>query len=214
MIRAATACVFLVLLMLSAGCTIAGRRSVSAENELLRRRIIELEKQAALLTGERDELSLKLTETLRAGDFPAKDALESLPVCARVEMDRYCGFDPADPKSPATGVVVGFRPLDGRSRFVQIAGRVRIEAMTLPPSINLDATGEPARVAVATLQPPTLREAYRDGFGGARYEVVLPLQTPIERGPGKTPTLVIRVELTDALTKSVHQAERVIRPGQ
>lgn len=210
MFRAALACLLVVL----SGCTVGGQRSVSAENDQLRRRIIDLEKQVAGISGERDELTIKLQQALRTGQIPEAEALAALPVCTRVEMDSYCGFDPADPNIPATGVVVAFRPLDGRGRFVQVAGRVKVEAMTLPPGITPEPSGEPERVAIATIEPAALREGYREGFGGARYEYILPLQTPIERGPGKTPTLVIRLELSDAVTKSVHLAERVVRPAQ
>lgn len=201
------------LLGLSA-CTVGGQRSVSAENDRLRRQIIDLEAQAAAFKGERDELAIKLRESLRAGSLPAADAIQALPVTTHIEIDTMSGFDPADSTKPATHVVFAVRPLDGRGRFVQVAGLMTVEALSLPASISPDATGEPTRLVVATIAAADLREAYREGFGGARYEVMVPLPAPLLRGQGQTPTLVLRVELTDALTRTMHHAERTVRPRQ
>ncbi len=201
------------LLGLSA-CTVGGQRSTSAENERLRRQIMELETQSAAFKGERDELAIKLRESLSAGSLPAAEAIQALPIATRIEIDSMSGFDPADPATPATHVVFAVRPLDGRGRFVQVAGQLTIEALALPASISADATGEPSRLAVVTIPPLQLREAYREGLGGARYEVMIPLPTPISRGAGRTPTLVLRAELTDGLMRTVHRGERTVGPRQ
>lgn len=203
-----------LLVPVLSACTVGGQRSASAENDRLRRQIIDLEAQAAAARGERDELAHKLRETLRAGAVPAADAVEALPVATRIVIDAMSGLDPADRALPATHVAVAFRPLDGRGRFVQVAGSALIEVVALPADIRAGSEGEPARLAVFTCTPMQLRDAYREGLGGARYEFSLPLSQPLVRSSGGTPTLVLRVELTDGLMRAVHRAERTIPGGQ
>lgn len=201
----------ILLLVLPAACTVGGARSVSEENDRLRRRIMELESQTGTLQGERDELAVKLREIPATDLIAAGEALEALPICTGIVLASESGFEPFDPAKPATGVIVSVRPLDGRGRFVQVAGTLTVEALLMPGSIG-SGSGDVVRLAAATLEPLQLREAYRDGFGGARYVVELPLETPLDRSAH--PALVLRAQLADALGRRVHQAERILRDGQ
>ncbi len=188
------------------GCTVGGQRSVSAENDRLRREIIALQDQVATLRGEQAELRIKLGEATRAGVLlQDAEALAALPVCVGVGIDSGSGPAPFDAQPGR--VVVSFVPVDGRGRFVQVAGTARAEVLALPAGVEPGASGEPRRVGVVTLSPAQVRDAYRDGFGGARYEVDVLADPEAVRGR----TLVLRVELADALTKRVHVGERIVR---
>lgn len=177
-----------------------GGSSASAENDRLRRERLELQARVADLEAQRDELRAKLAEAGRGGPLPP-EALEALPRIASVEIDALSGARPAGQAGPITGVEVALRPLDGRRRFVQAVGTLVVEADLLPPAGVSDA---PRRVLSRTLGPAELREAYRSGIAGTRYSVELPAEPPITARSG---TLVVRVELRDALTGESHRAE-------
>lgn len=189
------------------GCRFGGVRSVEAENDRLRQEVADHEKKQQALQGEVSELKVKLAEASRAQQGLPAEALEALPRVASIEISSLCGFEPIDSKEPATGVAVWFETKDGRGRFVQAVGRVTIQALILPTG-----PGDPQQVASITLTPVQLRDSYRSSFTGTHYSVDLKLDSPLERGPAKTPSLVVRIEFQDAITGEVLKGERVISP--
>jgi hypothetical protein len=202
----------LAALILFAGCRVGGVRSVEAENERLRQELTERDKKQQDLEGQIAELKVKLSEANRSQKPMAQEALDALPRVTNVEISSLSGFEPTDPNVPATGVAVWFETRDGRGRFVQAVGTATIEALIRPSEVPSGTNPTPELVASLALSPSQLRDAYRSSFTGTHYSAELKLDKPIERGPGKTPSLVIRVEFQDAITGEVLRSERVISP--
>lgn len=188
-----------------AGCS--GSSRASAENDRLRRANQDLTSQVASLSRERDELRIKLAESARAREAAlTPEVLEAIPRCTAIAIDSLSGWTP--PSGPATGVVAYISPADGRGRFVQIVGTLRVDA-TLVPAMG--SSEPPVRLASRTLTPGDLRDAYRSGFMGTGYTVELPLSAPVGRTPG-TPagTLLLRATFADALSGQSLSAERAL----
>lgn len=196
----ALAAVFLALA--AGGCLSQGPRNYENENDRLRARVLELEERVEDLTAERDELLTKLRDTEAKPLEP--QALEALPRVAGIRFDPLTGLDDNDTSPGMDRVIAYVKPYDGRRRFVQVAGTLRIEAFVLP--VGEDG-GEPRRIASATLSPAELREAYRYNFTGQHYTVTVPIDPPnaVLDGP-----VVIQAELTDAISGRTFSAEHVV----
>jgi hypothetical protein len=199
-------------LLLLAGCRAGGVRSVEAENDRLRKELAEKEQTQRSLEGQVAELKVKLAEAKGTAGPLSAEVLEALPRITTIDISTISGFEPTDIAVPATGVVVWFETLDGKGRFAQAVGTADVEALLLPANVADGQTPEPQRIAAASLPPGALREAYRSSFTGTHYVAELKLAQPIDRGPGRTPSLVVRVEFHDAITGQVLKGERVISP--
>jgi len=205
----------LVLVMLTtlSACTLGGNQSVSEANDQLRREKIGLESTIAALTGEKEELRVKLAESehARGSNLPA-EVLDAVSRCTGISIDSLSGFDPTDPTKPATGVTIHIQPRDGRGRFVPLVGTLRATALVLPASLDVtkndQATLDRAVLGQSRveLSPTKLRDAYRSGLLGTAYAVELKFDAPIADRKSK---LLLRVEFIDALTGQTHRAELV-----
>lgn len=199
----------LTLLSLAAvlgGCTLGGSRSASAENDRLRKAMIEKDARIAALEGDKAELIVKLAAGDRTGLRLPPDAAATLPVATGADVGRFSGLLPANSKVAASACRVEFSPRDGHGRFVPIAGRAMVRVLLA----TTDGT-PPRALGEATLDAPAVRAAYRSGLTGTYYECEVPLTAPLERS-GDDPAVVVRLELTDAMTGEVLKAERTIRP--
>jgi hypothetical protein len=177
-----------------AGCRLGGSRTVEAENNRLREVLAASEARVSALEGDVSELRAKLAATDRgAALLPA-----TLPVARRVEIGRFSGFVPRDALAPAEGFRVEVTPLDGRGRFVPVAGTLRVRV-----------TRDGATLGEAMLDESAFREAYRSGFAGTYYECRVPLATPLTR-EGRDPAVTVSVELTDRATGETLRGERTI----
>lgn len=189
----------LLICIAIAGCRAKGRWSEADE---LRSQLDAANSRLAAVTAERDEARAKLAEAERVrlgGADLARDAAESLPRCAGVEIDRLTGLD-------RTGAYVDIylKPFDGRRRFIQIVGSVNVRIDSLPPAAS--PPDAPRTLASAVFGPADLREAYRSSMMGTHYT----LRLPLAQQPGKGERLAVTVEFLDALTGAIHRAERVI----
>jgi hypothetical protein len=202
----------LPLLLALPACHAGGERSVSEENDRLRQEAQEHAKSQQALQGQIDELKVKLAEATKAQNPLTAEVLEAMPRVTGIDIDSLSGFEPTDVSLPATGVAVWFEPHDGRGRFVQAVGTATIEALVLAPTLKEGENAAPERLAITTLTPSQLRDAYRSSFTGTHYTADLKLDKPLDRTPGRTPSLVIRVEFQDAITGEVLKGERVISP--
>jgi hypothetical protein len=204
--------VLLAALALLTGCRVGGVRSVEAENDRLRQEMVDKEKKQHELEGEIAELKVKLAEASRAQAQHPDEVLQALPRVTSLEVSSLSGFEPNDVNAPATTVAVWFETEDGRGRFVQAVGTVTISALLLPSKVGDGSSPEPQRIASLTLSPAQLRDAYRSSFTGTHYTAEMKLDQPVERGPGRTPSLLVRIEFHDAITGQDLKAERVISP--
>ena len=190
------------------GCRAKSKR-FDNENDELRRRVAILEQERDAAAARAGEAESKLHELLRTREtIDEREALEALPRLAGLQIGRLTGYADFDAEGGARFVDVYIRPFDGRMRFVQVAGRMTVEALLLDGSFSEDAA-PPRRLASATLSPAALREAYRSSPLGVHYSVRLSMPEPIHPDAG---TLVVRVELIDPIGGQVHRAERIITP--
>ncbi|MBI1190430.1 MAG: hypothetical protein GC200_07110 [Tepidisphaera sp.] len=195
----------LACLPLLSGCTLGGSTSASAENDRLRREAIDLKDQIAKLKGETDELKAKLAAASKAEGMKP-DVIEALPVVTHIEIGGFSGLIP--PMGAASGVRVEFYPKDGRDRFVQCVGAVKIEALLLPAEVG---QGEPKRLGAISLDPPALRDAYRAGMLGTYYEAVVPIP-PDMADAARESSILVRLEFIDGTNDQTHKAEYTIAP--
>jgi cell division protein FtsB len=177
-----------VLVLSSCGIRFGGNKSAEQaaaalreENAKLRDRVTRLEAQAA-------ELTTKLAEAQNAGN--AQAALAA-PALASIEIESISG---PMPRRAPTRVSVYVRPLDGRGRFMQAVGTLRVTVL---------AGG--SELGSVELNPEQLREAYRSGFAGTAYVADVPVP------PGGLPLgpITMRATLTDAASGRDFSAERV-----
>ncbi|TVQ33113.1 MAG: hypothetical protein EA376_03400 [Phycisphaeraceae bacterium] len=183
-------------------------RSFVNENDRLRARVLELETSVLEATAERDELRARVSELRRAAtiavDPVESDTLDALPRCAGLQIGRLTGVSRRRATEEIIPLDVYLVPYDGRRRFVQVAGRLTVEALLLPAPGEQESS---IRLASAELDPAELRDAYRSGLTGAFYVVNLELPTDADYLTG---SLLVRAELFDGVTGSIHRAERVI----
>jgi hypothetical protein len=184
-----------------------GVRNFENENDALRRKVLELEERARLAEADRDETRVKLAESerVRREALPA-DVLDALPRCTAIEVNRLSGPDDKDGVAGPETISIGVSTVDGRRRFVQVAGTLRVEATLLPAQLGRT----PVLLGSASLGPKELRDSYRYDITGVYYAARVPLVDPNRPLEG---TMVMRAELLDALTGQVFKAERVIELG-
>ena len=173
------------------------------ERETLLARVAELEARLA----ESDAKLGELTTTLgQLGGEPAADVVASMPRCAGIELDRLSGPVDRDDAAGPEAIGVYVRTFDGRRRFVQVAGRLVLEATLLPPPERPDAEFGARVLGRVELGPVDLRDAYRSSPMGTHYAAAIPLR------PGNRPlegTIVLRATLYDAITGRRLTAERI-----
>lgn len=193
----------LALLPLAA-CSVGGSRSASAENDRLRRDVLDLNTRIQSLEREREELRVKAAGLIAHPPGPlSPEALEALPLCTSISISTLSGLRSVD---AGKALAVMFEPRDGRERFTQVVGSVTVSAAFLPASGTADA----APVQTARLSPRELRDAYRSGITGTYYEVLIP--TPAGHAPASG-SISLRVDLADAATGRTITGEKLI-PGR
>ena len=210
--RVALSALLVPIALLLPACRVGGVRSVEAENDRLRQEVLDKDKKQRELEGEIAELKVKLAEANQAQAQHPDEVLQALPRVTSLEVSSLSGFGPNDVNAPATAVAVWFETQDGRGRFVQAVGTVTISAFVLAAKVGDDPSQDPQRIASLTLSPAQLRDAYRSSFTGTHYTAEMKLDQPVERGPGRTPSLLVRIEFHDAITGQDLKAERVISP--
>ncbi len=192
-----------------AGCS-SGPKNFENENDLLRRRVLDMEKQIADLTALNEELTVKVrasaSEARSASDGTVAEALEALPRCVEIEIGALSGLVDTDGIAGFDAVDVYVRPLDGRRRFTQVSGWLTVNVSLLPIGPAGAPTSEgPRLIASARLSPHELREAYRSSFTGTHYSVRIPLEEANQPLPG---AMSITVTLEDGVSGGVRTATR------
>ncbi len=199
------------------GC---GKKNFLNENDRLRRAALKQDAEITVLRAQVGELESKLIELgEQSSDRLDPEILEALPRVAGVRIGRLSGLRDAD-SIPGWDVLdVYISPYDGRNRFVQVTGRLIVEARLLPgleEAVQADPGGPGGQILGRVgLSPTEVREAYRADLIGQRYSVQVSLPTPNEPLSGD---VLVRVEFLDGLTGVWRRAERVIplrnRPGR
>lgn len=207
--RASHSWAFFVLAAALGGCSVKGKWS---ENDQLREDLQGARDQIARVTAERDEARATLAEAdrvrLSGGETLGADAAAALPRCVAIEVENVTGLRDADRSDsrPFDTIDVYLRPSDSRGRFVQVVGRVNLRADLIP----MPAAGDSPPLTLASLSagPGEVRDAYRASFMALDYAFQLPL--PPDPLPSSS-AILITAEFLDALSGSVHRAERIIR---
>lgn len=202
-----------VLLPAAAGCS---RKVGGSKLQQLEARVDELEATNRKLAAERNELDAKVTELSRALDAAtgtsAGAVVAALPRCAGLEFDRLTSLVDRDGSPGFEGVDAYVRTLDGRRRFVQVAGTLRVQVLAYPEADAKDSA--PRVLGEVTLGPEALREAYRSGLTGTHYAVALPLARPIGGSENDRALLIELVAQFDDLVTGVrHAASRGLDIG-
>lgn len=215
----------LVALGASLGGCSGQPKNFENDNDALRRRVAELEGERDAALARATEAEAKLGEAANAAESRLDgQALEALPRCAGVTIDRFSGLVDSNDDGRPDSVDVYIKPYDGRQRFVQVPGRLTVEATILAPAPAAPAPAKgskkgstppppapaptPLVVGPRTLSPVELREAYRSSMLGTHYLATLELPQGAEAPEGSS--VVIRVELLDPTTGVVHRAERLV----
>lgn len=213
--------------LLALGASLGGcsgqPKNFENDNDALRRRVAELEGERDAALARATEAEAKLGEAANAAESRLDgQVLEALPRCAGVTIDRFSGLVDSDDDGRPDSVDVYIKPYDGRQRFVQVPGRLTVEATILapapapakgskkgaPPTPPPGPAPTPLVVGPRTLSPVELREAYRSSMLGTHYLATLDLPQGAEAPEGSS--VVIRVELLDPTTGVVHRAERLV----
>jgi hypothetical protein len=155
---------------LAGGC---GPRNFANENDALRRERDQLRERI-------DALELELIEaraqsgapsTGAPAGFASDELAAATPTLARIEIHRMASLEDTDGDGAPDAVRLRIATLDGRARFVQIAGRIdaRVERVR-----GDDATVE---LGTVTLGPAAVRDAYVSGLGGTAYAFEVPVRS-------------------------------------
>lgn len=194
-----TPAIVLAAIFFLAGC---GRpKNFANENDVLRARIVDLERQLAELRSRNAELTAELRAAAAAPGSLPEEIRANTPLVTSIEISRLSHAVDADKDGRPESLNIYVESLDSLARFTQIVGRLSVNAAILPGNADAITIG---RVA---LDPAAVRAAYRSGLGGTHYTVTVPISLP----PGReNAACVVAVTLEDGLTGLTHTASREI----
>lgn len=194
----ASICIVLVCSSIAgAGC----RRDFTTQGDVLRERILELERENERLVLRSAELQAELqAAAARPASLPA-EALAAQPRVAGIRIGRLSHVADTDEDGQPDLLRLYVTSRDGRGRFLQLVGSLSLNAAILP------ADAEAVTVARCTLDPIELRETYRSGIGGTHYTIECPLTYPAAAG---VDAIDVRVTYRDATSGREHTASRSI----
>jgi len=189
-IAAALSSVGLSLIALG-GC--AANR-VSSENDRLRA-------ENAQLRDERDTLVLRVSElesAMRAVSTPpGATAPQSLfvPHVAALTLDRRAYAEDHDGDGRGDLLVLALKPVDGRGRFLQLAGPLSLQLVVVT------AGAAPREFGALTMTGEAVQSAYRESMMGTHYTLAVPvvLESSTDGEPWPESALV-HVEYEDVRT--------------
>jgi hypothetical protein len=190
----------------SAGC---GRRDFTTEGDALRARVLDLEQENERLAGRARELEVELDRARAVPGMPSAVVRAAIPHVVDLAIGRLSHLADDDGDGLVDSAVIYLHPTDGRNRFVQLAGELSVTVTWVPPAADAETVGR------RTLDPASLRDAYRSGFAGTHYTVVCPVD---RRHAGSDGLVFVRADYADGRTGRVVTAEGTIRtasaPGE
>jgi hypothetical protein len=164
----------------------------------------KVREELAARTRERDAARARVaeleTELAKRAATPDPELAEATPALAAFSVSTLSSATFVDANSAEVALV--FVPTDGRGRFLQVAGSLKV-------SVAAVVAGEtPQPAGSITLGPKALRDAYRSGFMGTHYTVELPVSWK-----GATPPtgLSVSAEFTDGATGRAFPAVATMR---
>lgn len=191
----------LLVLALAGGCS--SQKRVSAENNRLRERVRDLERQVQTLEGTNRELQATARGASGgAGATVSEEILAATPRVVEIAIGDLSHARDTDDDGQPDQLEIYVFPTDGLGRFVQMVGDVTAHAAVLP------AEGEAITIGRVRLGPAALRSSYRAGYlGSAHYTVAIPIS---REAPGDAVECVVQVEYVDGYTGDRRVAEHGI----
>lgn len=180
MLRVLSLLLFTLSLLILPACSVrlGGSKSLDktladlrTENKQLREELAKTQGQVKeLVARDADSTRLKQTMQAQSSPFTPEELALALPRVVTLAFAGSAGIDRRNPDN--LRLVMDVETLDGRNRFVQVVGRLRVTATQVTP----EATRP---LADLTLQPLELREAFRSGILGTCYAVEVPLPVDV-----------------------------------
>ncbi|MGA0174602.1 MAG: hypothetical protein ACO38V_01335 [Phycisphaerales bacterium] len=164
------------VLPLIAGCRATVLKPTPAD--ALREQVQSLEIEVDRLSMRNKELEAALARTLSAAPPHSIDAeaLAVQPHLARLGVGSASGIRVAAPSKDGSTIpanlTIYVEPVDGRGRFLQVTGRISIQA-----SMPIEGA-EPIRLGERSFSPAEVRDAWRGGFMGTHYTFEVPVELP------------------------------------
>lgn len=159
-----------------AGCRATVLKPTPADS--LREQVQSLEIELARVSDRNRELEAALAKA--ASDAPSRtvdpDAAAAHPHLVRIVVGSASGIrigpsESVDPKVHGS-LRIHVEPADGRGRFLQVTGRVSIQA-----SMPIEG-GDPILLGERSFSPIEVRDAWRSGFMGTHYTFEVPVEMP------------------------------------
>lgn len=193
----------LISLVVGAGCQ-RGPRNFANENDRLRRVNAELRDEVQRLSTRVETLQEEVQRYRRAEQAELPEGVEP-PQFRRVEIGGYSGGVSVGGGVGGDGdnaVRLYLRTLDAEGRFVPTAARAEVTLAVIP------AGREAQTVATATFGAEQFNQAYRSGFTGTHYTLIVPVDPA--RVPAGTEQLTARVTVTDLITGRRETAQATV----
>lgn len=190
-------------MMMAGGC----RRDFTTEADVLRERVMVLERQIETLERRNAELRSELRRAAQRHEPTAEEVLAATPRVAELSIGRLSHGRLAGDEDDRDVLRIYVNPIDGRGRFVPLVGTVRVHAAIMPDD------EEAVTVARITRNPEQVRDAYRSSFTGTHYTIHLPVDWPegVDAEAARAEPIIVRVVYDDGHTGERFSAERSIR---
>lgn len=169
-----------------------GPKNFENDNDLLRAERLELQREVARLQEQVElrEAQLAAAHQQLDGDtHPVEGARP--PQLAKLKLDRYTSAVDTDRDGRDDLVRVYLRTLDGRGRFLPVAGRATLQV------VNIREGEEPLVLAERTYPPGEFEETYRSTVTGTHYTLEVPLPDNL---PDDIEDAAAKVTFTEGVT--------------
>jgi hypothetical protein len=190
----------IVLWSCATGCS--SRGTFANENDVLRRKVLELEGQVKDLERRNAELQAEVFAAAAAPQSIPPEIRENTPHVAELKISRLSHARDEDGDGVMDLVALYIEPRDGRGRFTQLVGPLSVNAAVLP------AQSSASTIGTATFSPAQVRDAYRSGLTGLYYVINVPIE--LNAPSSNASTCTVRAVYTDGYTGQEHAAERAI----
>lgn len=186
--------------------TVTGcQRDFSTEADMLRERVMLLERELEALERRNTELRAEIRRLSRQRADVPEEVLAATPHVTGIEISRFSHGRPARDDDDLDQLRLYVNPVDSRGRFVPLLGTLRIHAAILP---DTDAV----TIVRMELSPEQIRDAYRSGFTGTHYRFIVPIDWPdgVDAEAARDGPVFVRLVYDDGHTGERFTAERSV----